>query len=64
MASWMVHLRVADELLKKIENLDERAFSIYEESVNYGNVFMDIFSKEAFENRRRGEAFTCDKEGA
>ena len=26
MASWMVHLRVADELLKKIENLDEQAF--------------------------------------
>ena len=26
MASWMVHLRVADELLKKIENLDEKAF--------------------------------------
>ena len=25
MASWMVHLRVADELLKKIENLDEQA---------------------------------------
>ena len=24
MASWMVHLRVADELLKKIENLDEQ----------------------------------------
>lgn len=26
MASWMVHLRVADELLKQIENLDEQAF--------------------------------------
>ena len=28
MASWMVHLRVADELLKKIEKLDEQAFVI------------------------------------
>ena len=26
MASWMVHLRVADELLKQIENLDAQAF--------------------------------------
>ena len=26
MASWMVHLRVADELLKQIESLDEQAF--------------------------------------
>ena len=26
MASWMVHLRVADELLMQIESLDEQAF--------------------------------------
>ena len=26
MVSWMVHLRVAEELLKKTENLDEQAF--------------------------------------
>ena len=32
---------------------DFRAFSIYEKSVNYENVFMDIFSKDAFENRRQ-----------
>lgn len=30
-----------------------RAFSIYEKSVDYENVFMDIFSKDAFENRRQ-----------
>ena len=26
MASWMVHLRIADELLKHISNIDETAF--------------------------------------
>ena len=26
MASWMVHLRVADKLFEQIENLDEQAF--------------------------------------
>ena len=30
-----------------------RAFSIYENAVDYDNVFMDIFSKDAFENRRQ-----------
>ena len=35
------------------EHPDFRAFSIYENSVNYENVFMDIFSKDAFENRRQ-----------
>ena len=32
---------------------DFRTFSIYEESVNYENIFMDFFSKDAFENRRQ-----------
>ena len=31
MASWMVHLRVADKLLEKIENLDEEASGTPEE---------------------------------
>lgn len=26
MASWMVHLRVADELLRHLDNIDETAF--------------------------------------
>ena len=26
MASWMVHLRIADELLKHLDNVDETAF--------------------------------------
>ena len=30
-----------------------RAFSIYENAVNFENVFMDIFRRDAFENRRR-----------
>ena len=30
-----------------------RAFSIYENAVNFDNEFMDLFSKDAFENRRR-----------
>ncbi len=30
-----------------------RAFSIYENAVDYDNEFMDIFSKDAFENRRQ-----------
>ena len=34
------------------EHPDFRAFSIYENSVNYENIFMDIFSRDAFENRR------------
>ena len=28
MASWMVHLRIADEILKRMEGLDETAFVI------------------------------------
>ena len=32
---------------------DFRAFSIYENAVNYDNEFMDIFSRDAFENRRQ-----------
>lgn len=32
---------------------DFRAFSLYENAVNFDNEFMDIFSKDAFENRRR-----------
>lgn len=32
---------------------DFRAFSIYENSVDYENRFMDMFSKDAFENRRQ-----------
>ena len=35
------------------QHSDFHAFSIYEKSVNYENVFMDIFSKDAFENRRQ-----------
>ena len=90
----MVHLRIADELLKHIDNIDETAFimgniapnsgvpnedwsefhppktvshfktragddafSLYENAVNFDNEFMDIFSKDAFENRRR---YICD----
>ncbi len=34
------------------EHPDFRAFAIYENSVNYENIFMDIFSRDAFENRR------------
>ncbi len=30
-----------------------RAFSIYENAVDFDNVFMDIFRRDAFENRRR-----------
>lgn len=32
---------------------DFRAFSLYEHAENYENVFMDIFSRDAFENRRK-----------
>ncbi len=32
---------------------DFRAFSIYERAVNFDNVFMDIFSRDAFKNRRQ-----------
>ncbi len=32
---------------------DFRAFSIYEKAINFDNVFMDIFSRDAFENRRQ-----------
>ena len=32
---------------------DFKAFSIYENAVNYDNSFMDLFSKDAFENRRQ-----------
>ena len=32
---------------------DFRAFSIYENAVNFENEFMDIFAKDAFENRRQ-----------
>ena len=32
---------------------DFRAFSIYEKAVDYENEFMDMFSKDAFENRRK-----------
>ncbi|MCR5322118.1 MAG: serine hydrolase [Lachnospiraceae bacterium] len=32
---------------------DFRAFSIYEKAVDYENEFMDMFSKDAFENRRQ-----------
>ena len=31
---------------------DFHAFSLYENAVNFDNEFMDIFSKDAFENRR------------
>ena len=30
-----------------------RAFSLYENAVGFDNVFMDIFSRDAFDNRRR-----------
>ena len=44
---------------------DFHAFSIYEKSVNYENVFMDIFSKDAFENRRQyiTELYHSDNHG-
>jgi hypothetical protein len=32
---------------------DFKAFSLYENAVDFDNVFMDIFSKDAFENRRQ-----------
>ena len=32
---------------------DFRAFSIYEHTVDFDNVFMDMFSADAFENRRQ-----------
>ena len=35
------------------EHPDFRAFHIYESAVDYDNEFMDIFSKDAFENRRQ-----------
>ncbi len=35
------------------QNPDFRAFSIYENAVDYDNVFMDLFSRDAFENRRQ-----------
>lgn len=35
------------------EHPDFRAFNIYESAVDYDNEFMDIFSKDAFENRRQ-----------
>ena len=66
MASWMVHLRIADKLLwiakKDWYDIDFlylkqhpnfRGFSIYENAVNFENDFMDIFAKDAFENRRQ-----------
>lgn len=34
-------------------NPDFKAFSVYENAVDFDNVFMDIFSRDAFENRRR-----------
>lgn len=30
-----------------------KAFSVYENTIGFSNVFMDIFSKDAFENRRQ-----------
>ena len=35
------------------EHPDFRAFSLYENAVGFENVYMDMFSKDAFENRRR-----------
>jgi hypothetical protein len=35
------------------EHPDFRAFAIYENAVDYENVFMDMFDKDAFENRRQ-----------
>ncbi|MCR5119092.1 MAG: zinc dependent phospholipase C family protein [Lachnospiraceae bacterium] len=35
------------------QNPGFRAFSIYEKAVNYDNEFMDLFSTDAFENRRQ-----------
>ena len=35
------------------QNPGFRAFSIYENAVNYDNEFMDLFSTDAFENRRQ-----------
>ncbi len=36
---------------------DFRAFSVYENTADFDNVFMDIFCKDAFEDRRR---YICD----
>lgn len=35
------------------EHPDFRAFAIYEKAVDYENTFMDMFGKDAFENRRQ-----------
>ena len=32
---------------------DFKAFSVYENAVDYENEFMDMFSRDAFENRRQ-----------
>ncbi len=32
---------------------DFRTFSVYENAINYENIFMDMFAKDAFENRRQ-----------
>ena len=41
------------DFLYLAEHPDFRAFHIYESAVDYDNEFMDIFSKDAFENRRQ-----------
>lgn len=35
------------------QHLDFKAFSIYENAVDYENEFMNMFSRDAFENRRQ-----------
>ena len=39
------------------EHPDFRAFSIYEDAADFDNAFMDLFARDAFENRRR---YICD----
>ena len=41
------------DFLYLVQNPGFKAFSIYENAVCYDNVFMDIFSRDAFENRRQ-----------
>ena len=39
------------------EHPDFKAFSVYENAVGFDNAFMDIFSRDAFDNRRQ---YICD----
>ena len=35
------------------KNPDFTAFSVYENAIGFDNVFMDMFSRDAFDNRRQ-----------